>query len=381
MLGIGPLPDWLRNLAHGRSMVALDTYHDNLCRWRCIAVHHGARPDRSTRVAWELAKSFFKLKTAPDDLPKALFDKLDKVERHLNKNEPFSDWFGIRVYESERRVDGEILWHLRRNLPAKLNNILTIGVYEGHAFFIKDITRLAKTYACVHCQARFTQADHLQRHTQRCSQGKTITDCPGERVEVPKSSFEKAFFPKNTASQESIRWLEQEAKQCKIHIHHAMCGHGGERWVDLAPVNGYNPETKTVFQYHGCHWHGCRKCYSKDRDKIIAHNDQTRKDQYIATLKRTRALRAAGYCIIEAWACEAGEIDVELPQPQTRSYPHAILHDFESYGNESRLAFESVQVLISVSVGDTLEREPTQKDPAELIRKLMEELERCRKNI
>ena len=31
LLGIGPLPDWLRNLAHGRSMVALDTYQDNLC--------------------------------------------------------------------------------------------------------------------------------------------------------------------------------------------------------------------------------------------------------------------------------------------------------------------------------------------------------------
>ena len=35
----GPLPDWLRNLAHSRSMVALDTYQDNLCLWRCIAVH------------------------------------------------------------------------------------------------------------------------------------------------------------------------------------------------------------------------------------------------------------------------------------------------------------------------------------------------------
>ena len=30
LFGTGPLPDWLRNLAHGRSMVALDTYQDNL---------------------------------------------------------------------------------------------------------------------------------------------------------------------------------------------------------------------------------------------------------------------------------------------------------------------------------------------------------------
>ena len=49
----GPLPDWLRNLARGRGgpMVALDTFQDNLCLWRCIAVHRGERPDRSTMFA------------------------------------------------------------------------------------------------------------------------------------------------------------------------------------------------------------------------------------------------------------------------------------------------------------------------------------------
>jgi len=51
LVGTGPLPDWLRNLAHSRSMVALDTYKDNLCLWRCIAVHRGVRPDRCTKEA------------------------------------------------------------------------------------------------------------------------------------------------------------------------------------------------------------------------------------------------------------------------------------------------------------------------------------------
>ena len=69
LLGTGPLPDSLRNLAHGRSMVALDTYQDNLCLWRCIAVHRDARPDRSTTAARSLAKSFFKLR-APKTTPR-----------------------------------------------------------------------------------------------------------------------------------------------------------------------------------------------------------------------------------------------------------------------------------------------------------------------
>ena len=70
LLGTGPLPDWLRNLSHSRNMIALDTYRDNLCLWRCIAVHRGSRPDRSTTAAWELAKGFLNLKAAPQDCRK-----------------------------------------------------------------------------------------------------------------------------------------------------------------------------------------------------------------------------------------------------------------------------------------------------------------------
>jgi len=50
LLGTGRLPDWLRNLAHSRVMVTLDTYQDNLCLWRCLAVHQGSRPDRCERA-------------------------------------------------------------------------------------------------------------------------------------------------------------------------------------------------------------------------------------------------------------------------------------------------------------------------------------------
>ena len=179
----------------------------------------------------------------------------------MNKGVVFSSWLGIRVYEPERREDGEVVCHHRRSPPAKLTNILTIGVYKGHAFVIKDITKLAKVYACVHCNQRFTQTNHLHRHAQTCSQGKTVIDCPGERVKSPQTAFEKAFNPKHSVSLESLRWLEREAKRRKIHIHHAMCGYGGERWIEGAPVDGYHHhhETKTIFPHHGCHWHGCPK--------------------------------------------------------------------------------------------------------------------------
>ena len=132
LLGTGSLPDWLRNVAHaarGQAIVALDTYRDNVCVWRCIAVHKGSRPDRSTKVARGLAKSFFKLKTMPTDCPKPSPDELDKVEMHLNKGAALTDWLGIRVYVPEQGKDDEAVWHLTRNPAAQLKNIMTIGVF------------------------------------------------------------------------------------------------------------------------------------------------------------------------------------------------------------------------------------------------------------
>ena len=74
-----------------------------------------------------------------------------------------------------------------------------------------------------------------------------------------------------------------------------------------------------------------------------------------------------------------------------QSYPHAILYDFEAYGDKNQrkeptgmLTSENAHVPISVSIGDTLEREPThicEKNPLELVRKFMEEMERRGKNI
>ena len=388
LMGTGPLPDWLRG-KHG--MVTLDTYRDNMCLWRCIAVYRGARPDRSTKAAQGLVKSFFKLRDTPTNCVKTSLDELEKVEMHLNKGTAFSDWLGIRVYIPERVDDKEVVWHLTRNPASQFKNVMTIGIFGEHSFLIKDITKLAKIYACTHCHARFTKSCHLQRHADRCAQGKTVIDCPGEKVEAPQTAYEKAFYPKHNASKESIQWLEYAAKHWNMTIHHAMSGHGGERWIGKRPVDGYNHKRKLVFQYHGCYWHGCPKCYP-DRDKIIERGDRTREDLFQATMRRTAYLRKAGYRVIECWACEVGDKYIEqLPEAKTKSYPNAILYDFEAYGDKNKrkeptdnLTIENAHIPISVSIGDTFEREPThicEKDPAELTRKFMEELERRGKNI
>ena len=99
MLGTGSLPDWLCNLAHGRQMVSLDTFRDNLCIWRCIAVYQEARLDCSTQRAKELAKGFFK----SNIISRTSLDELDKVEMYMSKGKRLCEWIGLRVYEPERQ--------------------------------------------------------------------------------------------------------------------------------------------------------------------------------------------------------------------------------------------------------------------------------------
>jgi len=151
------------------------------------------------------------------------------------------------------------------------------------------------------------------------------------------------------------------------------------------------PKTRTVFQYHGCSFHGCPKCFPHYHEQMIINNGKTPEELYQATLNRTAFLRESGYEVIEAWSCEVGHLKGELPRTETKTYPHAILYDFEAYGDNNHwkeltpaLMIENAHMPISVSVGDTLEREPThicKRDPVELVRKFMEELERRGKNI
>ena len=200
LLGTGPLPDWLRNLAHGRKMFSLDTFPDNLCLWQCIAVYQGVRPDHCTQTARQLARGFLK----SEIVLRTSLDQLDKVERYLNRRKQLHEWIGIRVYEPERQENGEIFWHLRNNPLDKLKNIMTIGIYEGHAFLITDINKLAKTYVCNNCQSCFTKVCNLQRHMKTCAQGRIIIDCPNKKVKASPTVYERVFYNESQASKSAI---------------------------------------------------------------------------------------------------------------------------------------------------------------------------------
>ena len=389
-LGLGRLPDWLRNK---RGVLSLDTYDDNLCLFRCIAVHQGATPKRNMRKTRELEKSFFAQR--PDLLNRLTDKHLSLLEKHFKQ--------GIAAYEVQPNGDF-VLTHIPANYDQVGIPLLNMGLYYGHAFLITDLKQVAGTYTCGDCQARFTRADNLVRHAaNNCSRGQTKINCPNNRIKAPSSAYERAFYPEQTCSFVAIKWLEWEAKKRGIHIHHARCGHGGERKILGTRVDGYHPESKTVFQFHGCLWHGCEKCYPEDRQGLVLQNTRqgkviprldtekkpmSRKTAYELTLLRTQSLRKEGYRVVEKWEHEKPTpwANTSCPEVETKTYPHAIVYDFESYQDTSKavrptsdLFYESEHVPISVSLADTLNPEPeyiVSRDPVELIRLFHQSLER-----
>ena len=54
---------------------------------------------------------------------------------------------------------------------------------------------------------------------------------------------------------------EHQSEIIGWYIHHALCGHGGERCVVIDEneilVDGFDSETSTNYQFYGCKWHRC----------------------------------------------------------------------------------------------------------------------------
>ena len=259
-IGLGRLPDWLRNK---HEVISLDTFNDNLCIFRCIAVHQGANKQFITRRARELAQSFF---AAYRKLPSITLQQFHLLVKHFKQ--------GIAAFSVTNAGDF-ILTYQPSHYDKVSYPTMNIGLYEGHAFLIKDINKASNNYTCGECMARFTRASDFTRHAPRCTSGRTEISCPGNRILSPESAFEKAFYPEGRFGKKATCWLEYVSRQSGTHIHHHRCGHGGERLIGGAPVDGYHPETKTVFQFHGCHWHGCIKWFPNPEQRTeVIHVDK-----------------------------------------------------------------------------------------------------------
>ena len=77
---------------------------------------------------------------------------------------------------------------------------------------------------------------------------------------------------------------------------------------EMVYVDGYDETTHTIFEFYGCYYHGCPRCFKRQRDvRRNCHADRTVNEVYEATERKAAMLRLCGYHVVEKWECEFQE--------------------------------------------------------------------------
>ena len=377
LLGCGPLPNWLRGK---RCIYALDNEKDNLCVWRCLVISKRIRENQpnpekwTTKDALQLAREFYDKPTLAIKCvrPTKLID-FERIAAKFQVN--------IRLYEPMDQSTWKLVFGQNQFRESRSN--LDIGLCEGHCFFIKNINLLANHWECAGCHQRFTRHDSYNRHAteELCTGGQPKLLCPGEKFKRIMNSSEKVFYGGNTQfSFKGCKWIEKQSENIGKHIHHALCGHGGERCVTYTNsegkeveimVDGFDPESSTVYQFHGCKWNGCPCQGTPNHPK------------YQRTIERDNFIRSLGHNVISVWECENPKLSRRFLKREFIPYPNFIVFDFEAILNKldllqtSDLTINSQHIPVSVAINDNLTNEPIfleDSDPEALIQEFLEEI-------
>ena len=125
--------------------------------------------------------------------------------------------------------------------------------------------------------------------------------------------YRSKFMPENTIgiikdsvktetfSKISMNWLKWISDTQTVHIQHAM--NGGEHIIpNVGKVDGFCKATNTVYEFQGCFWHGCKKCYTKDT--INPWNQVEMGELQNRTQVKNQKIKDSGYNLIEIYKCE-----------------------------------------------------------------------------
>ena len=90
---------------------------------------------------------------------------------------------------------------------------------------------------------------------------------------------------------------------------------GEEKKIGPYAVDGYSPDQKKVYEYYGCFYHGCPKCYS-NLNEISSRDLRIRLElAHLQTVRREKELRETyGMDVEIMWGCEWKEMKETQPE-------------------------------------------------------------------
>ena len=161
LIGGGDLPSYLQT---SKSISCLTTnmqtgkkYTDELCVFRCIALHQGASIKGLEIYTKSLLYEFEKFRGKEFKNGVTIFD-IPLLEICFK--------FPINVYtlKEDKSVDTIYISPLR-------GTTLYLNLYEKHFSYISNLRAYSSNYKCDDCDRHFQRSDHLQQHLKKCQTG------------------------------------------------------------------------------------------------------------------------------------------------------------------------------------------------------------------
>jgi hypothetical protein len=93
-------------------------------------------------------------------------------------------------------------------------------------------------------------------------------------------------------------WLEWMMSQYPgLHIRHAFNGPEKRVGARRLPVDGWDKQSNTVYQFHGCYWHG------HDCPMGKSQGEEARLKRWTRTVLTSSYIRLCGHFLVEVWEC------------------------------------------------------------------------------
>ena len=96
------------------------------------------------------------------------------------------------------------------------------------------------------------------------------------------------------------QWLSYMAHAHNIHIRHRLNHYEKRFGARRLPVDGWCQETQTIYQFHGCLWHGC-ECVNASHNPVTGKSMQELREE---TTRNTQYLKSLGFTVVEMRECE-----------------------------------------------------------------------------
>ena len=110
------------------------------------------------------------------------------------------------------------------------------------------------------------------------------------------------YNPSNKTSLKCQQWLKGISQQQNIRIQHAC--NGGEFHVGKYLLDGICHENKTIYEFHGCVYHGCPSCYQPTTFNVLKQQSMGLvHSKHLARIEEIKKLMP-DYNLVEIWECE-----------------------------------------------------------------------------